>query len=76
MQQFCKNTQALRVINLVCGTVAKGNCHGQKHKIDLKENKPLPKCCRTSRKGSTASKRRDGHIDSLPVKGDHQGGTT
>jgi len=28
VQQFCKNTQALRVINSVCGTVAKGNCCG------------------------------------------------
>jgi len=32
---------------------------------------PLSKRRRTSRKGSIASKRRDGRIDLLPVKGDH-----
>ena len=24
--EFCKNTQALRVINSVCGNVSRGNC--------------------------------------------------
>ena len=44
MEEFCKNTQALRVINSVCGTIAKGNCCGRKQSIDLeKENKPLAK---------------------------------
>ena len=44
VQEFCKNTQALRVVNSVCGTVAKGNCRGRKQSIDLeKENKPLAK---------------------------------
>ena len=44
VQEFCKNTQALRVINSVCGTVSKGNCRGRKQPVDLeKENKPLAK---------------------------------
>jgi len=44
VQEFCKNTQALRVINSVCGSVSKGNCRGRKQLIDLeKENKPLAK---------------------------------
>ena len=28
--QFCKNTQALRIINSVCGNISKGNCRGRK----------------------------------------------
>jgi len=31
---FCKNTQALRVINTVCKDVPRGNCRGSKHSID------------------------------------------
>ena len=39
-----QNTQALRVINLLCGNVAKGNCRGRKQTIDLnKGKKPLAK---------------------------------
>ena len=42
--EFCKNTQALRVINSVCGNVPRGNCRGNKTNIDWEaENKPLPK---------------------------------
>ena len=42
--QFCKNTQALRVINSICGTVSKSNSRGNKNSIDLQaESKPLPK---------------------------------
>ena len=42
--QFCKNTQALRVINGVCGNVSKSNCRGNKTSIGReKENCPLPK---------------------------------
>ena len=44
VQQFCKNSQALRVINGTCGNVSKGNCRGSKYSIDWeKENRPLPK---------------------------------
>ena len=44
VKEFCKNTQALRVVNSVCGTVSKGNSRGNKQIIDLQtENKPLPK---------------------------------
>ena len=28
VQDFCKNTQALWVTNLVCGSVPRGNCSG------------------------------------------------
>lgn len=42
--EFCKNTQALRVINSVCGNVPRGNCRGNKSRIDWEaESKPLPK---------------------------------
>ena len=44
VQQFCSNTQALRVINGTCANVSKGNCRGNKAKIDWEqENCPLPK---------------------------------
>ena len=41
--QFCKNTQALRVIISVCGNITKGNCRGRKQDVDMQDNKPLPK---------------------------------
>ena len=46
---FCRNTQALRVVNNLCGNVKKGNCRGNKmdesteSDINNKENVPLPK---------------------------------
>ena len=48
VQEFCKNTQALRVINCTCLDTAKGNCRGRKRKAmteaDLeKESRPLKK---------------------------------
>ena len=44
VQQFCKNSQALRVVNSVCGHVPRGNCRGRKESIDWEqENRPLPK---------------------------------
>ena len=33
VQEFCKNTQALRVINCTCLDIAKGNCRGRKRKV-------------------------------------------
>ena len=46
VQEFCKNTQALRVINNVCGEVS-GNCRGRKRSREnddpLQENTPLRK---------------------------------
>ena len=42
--QFCKNTQALRVINGECGNISKSNCRGNKTSVDWgKENCQLPK---------------------------------
>lgn len=46
--EFCKNTQALRIINNVCGEVSKGNCRGSKRsgylaQSSFEENSPLPK---------------------------------
>ena len=48
VQAFCKNTQALRVVNSVCSGVSRGNCRGRKESqsqlaIEDKENEPLPK---------------------------------
>ena len=44
VQEFCKTTQVLRVINNVCGDV-RGNCRGRKRVRDdsLQENTPLRK---------------------------------
>jgi len=41
--QFCKNTQAIQIMNSVCGNVSKGNCRGRKQSIDMEDNAPLPK---------------------------------
>ena len=42
--EFVKNTNALRVIDTVCGNVSRGNCRGNKESFDTqKENTPLPK---------------------------------
>lgn len=44
VKEFCKNTQALRVINSVCGSVSRGITRGKKQITDLQtENKPLQK---------------------------------
>ena len=44
IKECCKNTQALCVINSVCGTVTKGNTKGNKQSLDVKtETRPLPK---------------------------------
>lgn len=44
VQEFCKNTQALRVINSFCRGPVKGNCRTKSRCPDLeKENAPLPK---------------------------------
>ena len=34
-KEFCKNTQALQVINSACGTVPGGNCCGSKKNLTL-----------------------------------------
>ena len=65
VQEFCKNTQALRVINSVCGSVSKGN-RGRKQPIDLKkENKPLSKRRRHRKKKSKTDKISKDHVDAL-----------
>ena len=44
VQEFCRNTQALRVVNSVCSNVRKGNCRGHKDEVEFsKENQILPK---------------------------------
>ena len=67
MHQFCKNSQALRVINSVCASVAKGNCRGRKQPIVLKENKPLPKRRRIRKAPCTEKKEKadDNHFTLL-----------
>ena len=66
VQEFCKNTQALRVVNSVCGTVAKGNCRGRKQSIDLeKENKPLAKRRRHRKKKSKSNRISEDLADAL-----------
>lgn len=44
VHDFCKNTQALRVIHSTCISSVRSNCRGNKEPIDLdQENRPLPK---------------------------------
>ena len=72
--EFCKNTQALRVINSVCGNVPRGNCRGSKHAIDWEaENKPLPKRrkCGSENRQPQATEKHD-HQPQHSEKHDHQ----
>ena len=46
VQEFLRNTQALRVVNSFCKRPSKGNCRGnlsEANPITDKENEPLPK---------------------------------
>ena len=60
VDQFCKNTQALRVINSVCAHVPRGNCRGRRNVIDIKkESKALPKRRRQRSKPRLLSKNKE-----------------
>jgi len=60
VDQFCKNTQALRVINAVCAHVPRGNCRGRQNLIDIKkESKALPKSRRQRSKPRLLSKNKE-----------------
>ena len=60
VDQFCKNTQALRVINSVCAHVPRGNCRGRQNVIDIKkESKALPKRRRQRSKPRLLSKNKE-----------------
>lgn len=50
--EFCKNTQALRVISNFCRPSVHGNCRGNKSHLAIseEENAPLPKRRRLSTK--------------------------
>ena len=44
--EFCKNTQALRVVNSLCRDTVRGNCRGNKHghnTVEEENLQPLPK---------------------------------
>ena len=44
VNEFCKNTQALRVVNSLCQNVSQGNCRGKRPGLyDGQENTPLLK---------------------------------
>ena len=50
---FCRNVQALRIVNSFCRDLVKGNCRGNKMDKELdvgKEKKYLPKRKRLSKK--------------------------
>ena len=67
LHEFCKNTQALRVINSVYGTVSKGNCRGNKQVTDMDENnKPLPKRRRVRKQESKSSHPVKSSVTSAP----------
>jgi len=81
--QFCKNTQALRIINSVCDNIPKGNCRGRQLQIDMQDTKPLPKRRRINRK-KTAAKKKDTKLlpkchrnrkETLAKENDAQGGS-
>ena len=38
VQEFCRNTQALCVVNSVCDNIKKGNCRGHKNKVNVDVN--------------------------------------
>ena len=60
VDQFCKNTQALRVINSVCAHVPRGNCRGRHNVLDIKkESKALPKRRRQRSKPVLLSKNKE-----------------
>lgn len=68
--QFCKNTQAIRLINSVCANV-KGNCRGRKQCIDMEDNNPLPKRRRIRNRGDRENKDpslHDNIVSSSPVQ--------
>ena len=57
VNDFCKNSQALKVVNSICGTVSKGNCRGKKQAIDVEiESRPLKKRCKAKDRDKTYSK--------------------
>ena len=74
---FCKNTQALRVINTVCKDVPRGNCRGSKHSIDWEaESKHLPKRRRfrsaNKENASDAFYKNEHPVDGVhPARSDH-----
>ncbi|KAL5497084.1 hypothetical protein EMCRGX_G013484 [Ephydatia muelleri] len=50
VKEFCKNTQALRVVNSLCAGIVKGNCRGKRHanrSISEMDLRPLAKRPRT-----------------------------
>jgi len=56
VHDFCKNVQALHLINTVCKNFHRGNCRGSKHTTDWEaESKPLPKRrkCRVNKENAT-----------------------
>ena len=66
---FCKNTQALRIINSVCGNIPKGNSRGNKQSlIDVKkESKPLPKRRRVRKQCSSKENLLSRHDTSITL---------
>ena len=68
VQEFCKNTQALRIINSVCGHVPRGNCwRKKKQSVDVKsESKPLPKRRRLRQKNKLKENTIPNHEMKIP----------
>ena len=64
--QFCKNSQAIRVINSVCGNVPKGNCRGRAQSIDIQDDKPLSKRRRVRKKKLKLTMNEDSLAEPLP----------
>ena len=73
MEQFCKGTQAFRVINGTCGSVKRGNCKGNNTTIDWeKENCPLPKRKRSKAKKATSKLPNLEHASNQVIKAPSQ----
>ena len=77
VQDFCKNTQALRVINSVCGSVPRGNCRGSKKLVDRQSDyNPLPKRQRIqASKEKLISEENRCHVFASPVVSSHDDST-
>ena len=77
VQDFCKNTQALRVINSVCGSVPRGNCRGSKQLVDRQSDyNPLPKCLRIqASEEKLISEENRCHVFASPVVSSHDDST-
>jgi len=66
VSQFCKNTQAIRLINSVCAKV-KGNCRGREQSIVMEDNNLLPKRHRVRQSSKSNAENKDPLLHNRPT---------